>query len=190
MQETSTHLKRLGENSQEIGEIVQLIDEISDQTSILALNASIQAATAGDAGRGFAVVAEEIEHLAERSSQATAKIATLVKTIQLGTNEVISAMEDNTREVVEGAKLAWQAGQSLTEIENVSERLAELIQTISHASQKQTNSSTTLSKAMGDISHIIQETTSGIQQSAVTVNSLSTLADELRSSVASFKLPQ
>ena len=190
VQETSTHLKRLGENSQEIGEIVQLIDEISDQTSILALNASIQAATAGDAGRGFAVVAEEIEHLAERSSQATAKIATLVKTIQLGTNEVISAMEDNTREVVEGAKLAWQAGQSLTEIENVSERLAELIQTISHASQKQTNSSTTLSKAMGDISHIIQETTSGIQQSAVTVNSLSTLADELRSSVASFKLPQ
>lgn len=189
VQETSSHLKRLGDSSQEIGEIVQLIDEIADQTSILALNASIQAATAGDAGRGFAVVAEEIEQLAERSSQATAKIASLVKTIQLGTNEVISAMENNSREVVEGSKLAWQAGQSLTEIETVSARLAEVIQTISQASNKQTQSSATLSQAMTDISSIIQETTVGIQQSAVTVNSLSTLADELRSSVASFKLP-
>ncbi|MFN7931374.1 MAG: methyl-accepting chemotaxis protein, partial [Blastocatellia bacterium] len=189
VQETSSHLKRLGESSQEIGEIVQLIDEIADQTSILALNASIQAATAGDAGRGFAVVAEEIEQLAERSSQATAKISSLVKTIQLGTNEVISAMENNTREVVEGSKLAWQAGQSLTEIETVSARLADVIQTISQASTKQTQSSATLSQAMSDISHIMQETTVGIQQSAVTVNSLSTLADELRSSVASFKLP-
>ncbi|MBS1810007.1 MAG: HAMP domain-containing protein [Acidobacteria bacterium] len=190
VQETSSQLKRLGDSSQEIGEIVQIIDEISDQTSILALNASIQAATAGDAGRGFAVVAEEIEHLAERSSQATAKIASLVKTIQLGTNEVISAMENNTREVIEGSQLAWQAGQSLTEIETVSARLADLIQSISQASRKQTESSATLSKAMSDISHIIQETTSGIQQSAVTVNSLSTLADELRASVASFKLPK
>lgn len=190
VQETSAHLKRLGDSSQEIGEIVQLIDEIADQTSILALNASIQAATAGDAGRGFAVVAEEIEQLADRSSQATAKITSLVKTIQLGTNEVIAAMENNTREVVEGSKLAWQAGQSLTEIETVSARLADVIQNIAQASNKQTQSSATLSKAMHDISSIIQETTVGIQQSAVTVNSLSTLADELRSSVASFKLPQ
>lgn len=190
VQETSSHLKRLGESSQQIGEIVQLIDEIADQTSILALNASIQAATAGDAGRGFAVVAEEIEHLAERSSQATAKITGLVRTIQLSTTEVISVMEDNARDVVEGSKLALQAGQSLTEIENVSARLAELIQSISQASQKQTTSSVTLSQAMSDISHIIQETTVGIQQSAVTVNGLSTLADDLRASVASFKLPK
>lgn len=190
VQETATHLKRLGESSQEIGEIVQIIDEIADQTSILALNASIQAATAGDAGRGFAVVAEEIEHLAERSSQATAKIVTLVRTIQLSTNEAISAMEENTRDVVEGSQLAWQAGQSLTEIESVSARLAELIQAISRASQKQTHSSETLSKAMQDIAHIAQETTAGIKQSAVTVNNLSTVADELRSSVASFKLPR
>ncbi len=190
VQETSGHIRRLGESSQEIGEIVQLIDEIADQTSILALNASIQAATAGDAGRGFAVVADEIEHLAERASQATAKINSLVKSIQAGTNEAISAMEENNREVVEGSKLALQAGQSLTEIENVSARMAELIQSISQASRKQTNSSETLSKAMTDISHIITETTSGIQQSAITVNGLSTLADDLRSSVASFKLPQ
>jgi twitching motility protein PilJ len=190
VQETSGHIRRLGESSQEIGEIVQLIDEIADQTSILALNASIQAATAGEAGRGFAVVADEIEHLAERASQATAKISSLVKSIQAGTNEAISAMEENNREVVEGSKLAFQAGQSLTEIENVSARMAELIQSISQASRKQTNSSETLSKAMTDISHIITETTTGIQQSAITVNGLSTLADELRSSVASFKLPE
>lgn len=190
VQETSGHIRRLGESSQEIGEIVQLIDEIADQTSILALNASIQAATAGEAGRGFAVVADEIEHLAERASQATAKINSLVKSIQAGTNEAINAMEENNREVVEGSKLALQAGQSLTEIENVSARMAELIQSISQASRKQTNSSETLSKAMTDISHIITETTTGIQQSAITVNSLSTLADELRSSVSSFKLPE
>ncbi len=190
VQETSGHIRRLGKSSQEIGEIVQLIDEIADQTSILALNASIQAATAGEAGRGFAVVADEIEHLAERASQATAKINSLVKSIQAGTNEAISAMEANNREVVEGSKLALQAGQSLTEIENVSARMAELIQAISQASRKQTNSSETLSQAITGISHIITETTTGIQQSAVTVNGLSTLADELRSSVASFKLPQ
>lgn len=190
VQETSSHLKRLGESSQEVGEIVQIIDEIADQTSILALNASIQAATAGDAGRGFAVVAEEIEHLAERSSQATAKIASLVRTIQLSANEAIAAMDHNTRDVAEGSKLALQAGQSLTEIETVSAHLAELIQSISQASQKQTHSSETLSKAINDIAHISQETTLGIQQSAVTVNNLSTLANDLRSSVASFKLPQ
>ena len=189
VQETSGHMKRLSDSSKEIGEIVQLIDEIADQTSILALNASIQAATAGEAGRGFAVVAEEIEHLAERSSQATSKISSLVKSIQVGTNDAISAMESNNKEVVEGSKLALQAGQSLTEIENVSARLADLIQAISQASKKQTLSSETLSQAMSSISSIIGETTSGIQQSAVTVNGLSSLADELRSSVASFKLP-
>ncbi len=189
VQETSGHIRRLGESSQEIGEIVQLIDEIADQTSILALNASIQAATAGEAGRGFAVVAEEIEQLAERSSQATAKIASLVKSIQMGTNEAITAMDENTKEVVEGSKLALQAGQSLNEIEAVSARLADLIHSISTASKKQTNSSETLSQAMTDISSIITETTTGIQQSSVTVNSLSILAEELHSSVASFKLP-
>ncbi len=189
VQETSGHIRRLGESSQEIGEIVQLIDEIADQTSILALNASIQAATAGEAGRGFAVVAEEIEQLAERSSQATAKIASLVKSIQMGTNEAITAMDENTKEVVEGSKLALQAGQSLNEIEAVSARLADLIHSISVASKKQTNSSETLSKAMTDISSIITDTTTGIQQSSVTVNSLSVLAEELHSSVASFKLP-
>ena len=130
VQETSKRIKRLGESSQEIGEITQLIGDIADRTSILALNASIQAAMAGEAGQGFAVVAEEVERLAERANNATKQIETLVKTIQTDTNEAVSAMEESTREVVEGSKLAQQAGQTLNEIDNVSNRLAELIQTI------------------------------------------------------------
>jgi twitching motility protein PilJ len=189
VQETAKRLKRLGESSQEIGEIVQLIDDIADRTSVLALNASIQAAMAGEAGQGFAVVAEEIERLAERSSEATARIGNLVKAIQMGTNEAISAMEDSTREVVEGSKLALQAGQALNEIENVSTKLADLINSISQASTEQTSSSRALSQEMLDISQITQQTTDGIRKSSVTASSLAELASELRSSVASFKLP-
>ncbi len=190
VQETSKRIKRLGESSQEISEIVQLIDDIADRTSVLALNASIQAAMAGDAGQGFAVVAEEIERLAERSSEATGKISNLVKAIQMGTNDAISAMEESTREVVEGSKLALSAGQALNEIENVSRKLSDLINSISTASKEQTHSSQALSQAMAGISAITQQTAAGIKQSSVTVNSLAELADELRSSVASFKLPE
>jgi twitching motility protein PilJ len=187
---TSSRIRRLSDSSQEIGTIVQMIDEMADQTSLLAINASIKAAAAGDAGRGFAVVAEEIERLATHASQATAKISSLVKFIQASTNEAIAALEENNQEVAVGSKLALQAGQSLTEIENVSERLTELMQNISQASRKQTDSSETLSKAMTDISHLMVETTTGLHQSAVTINSLTALADELRASIASFKLPE
>jgi len=189
VQETAKRMKQLGERSQEIGEFVQLIDEIADRTSILALNASIQASMAGEAGRAFAVVAEEVERLAERSAEATKKIANLVKAIQTGTTEAISAMEETTRDVVEGSKLANQAGQSLTEIESVSSRLAELVQSISLASRQQARGSEDLSKSMADIAHITHQTASGAKHSAATVKSLATLADELRSSVASFKVP-
>ena len=189
VQETAKRLKRLGESSQEIGEIVQLIEDIADRTSILALNASIQAAMAGDAGRGFAVVAEEVERLADRSSEATKKIAGLVKTIQLGANEAISAMEESTREVVEGSQVADKAGQSLSEIEAVSHRLSDLIESISLAAKQQASSSATVSQSMAGISDITQQTATGIKEAAVTVNTLATLADELRASVASFKLP-
>ena len=136
-QETSKRIKRLGETSQEIGQIVQLIDDIADRTSILALNASIQAAAAGEAGRGFAVVAEEVERLAVRSTEATKKIAALVKAIQGETNEAVAAMDRSIQEVVNGSKVANQAGQSLQEIEGVSVKLAELIQQISSASKTQ-----------------------------------------------------
>jgi len=169
---------------------VQLIEDIADRTSILALNASIQAAMAGEAGRGFAVVAEEVERLADRSTEATKKIAGLVKTIQLGTNEAISAMEQSTREVVEGSQVADKAGQSLSEIENVSHRLSDLIESISLAARQQASSSQTVSHSMAGISDITQQTATGIKAAAVTVNRLANLADELRASVSSFKLPE
>jgi methyl-accepting chemotaxis protein len=189
VQETAKRIKRLGESSQQIGEIVQLIDDIADRTSILALNASIQAAMAGEAGRGFAVVAEEVERLAERSTNATKKIANLVKTIQSETNEAVTAMEEGTREVVEGSKLANQAGQALTEIDKVSGRLAELIQSISLAANQQARASEGVAKAMTEISDVTQQTASGTKQAAASVNNLAILADELRGSVSTFRLP-
>ena len=137
VQETSKRIKRLGESSQEIGEIVQLISDIADRTSILALNASIQASMAGDAGQGFAVVAEEVERLADRSNEATKQIATLIKAIQAETTEAISGMEESTKEVVEGSKLAAEAGQTLSDIDHVSSQLADLIESISHAAKQQ-----------------------------------------------------
>ncbi len=188
-QETAKRIKRLGETTQEIGQIVQLIDDIADRTSILALNASIQAAAAGEAGRGFAVVAEEVERLAVRSTEATKKIAGLVKAIQSETNEAVSAMEKNIQEVVSGSKVANQAGQALQEIEGVSLKLSELIQQISQASKQQARGSESLAKSMSEISQVTRHTASGTKQTADSVSSLAGLADELRSSVSAFRLP-
>ncbi len=188
VQETAKRIKRLGERSQEIGEIVQLIGDIADRTSILALNASIQAARAGEAGRAFVVVAEEVDRLSERASNATKKIAGLVNTIQSETNEAVTAMEESTREVVQGSRLADQAGQALGEIEGVSARLAELIQSISLASKQQARGSESLSQAMGEISEVTQQTAAGTKQAAVSINNLASLADTLRQSVSTFKL--
>ncbi len=187
--ETSNHMQQLEERSQEIEEIVQLIDEIADRTGVLALNASIQASTAGEAGAGFAVVAAEVEQLAGRSTEATRKISNLVKAIQGGTGEAISAMKETTREVMEGARLARVAGQSLDEIEQVSCRLAELVKSISAASREQASGSETLSKSMADIAEITQQTASNVMQSAASVRTLAELADQLNRSITSFKLP-
>ena len=140
IQETSKRIKRLGESSQEIGEIVELISDITEQTNVLALNAAIQAASAGEAGRGFSVVAEEVQRLAERSGDATKQIAAIVKTIQSDTHDAVSAMEDSTQGVVEGAKLSDAAGQALDEIADVSKTLAELIAKISTDTQHQAGS--------------------------------------------------
>jgi twitching motility protein PilJ len=189
VQETAKRIKRLGERSQEVGEIVQLIGDIADRTSILALNASIQAARAGEAGRSFVVVAEEVERLAERSANATKQIAGLVNTIQSETNEAVTAMEESTREVVQGSRVADQAGQALGEIESVSNRLAELIQSISMASSQQARGSENLSNAMSEISEVTQQTANGTKQAALAISNLATLADELRDSVSTFKLP-
>ncbi len=190
VQETAKRIKRLGERSQEIGEIVGVIDDIADRTSLLALNASIQASMAGEAGRGFAVVAEEVERLADRSANATKQIATLIKTIQSETNEAVRAMEDTTREVVDGSALANEAGRALSEIEMVSNRLANLINTISASAQKQAQGSEQLAKSMTGIADVTQEVATGTKQAAVSVRSLVSLADELHSSVVTFKLPE
>jgi twitching motility protein PilJ len=188
IQETSKRIKRLGESSQEISEIVELISDITEQTNILALNAAIQAASAGEAGRGFTVVAEEVQRLAERSSEATKQISAIVKTIQTDTHGAVVAMEKSTEGVVEGARVADAAGQALTEIESVTNNLAHLIQAISIATSAQTESATTVANNMQIIQEITTQTTEGTQLTADSVGQLSALAEELRYSVAGFKL--
>ena len=190
IQETSKRIKRLAESSQEIGDIVELINDIADQTNILALNAAIQAAMAGEAGRGFAVVADEVQRLAERSGNATKQIEALVKTIQTDTNEAIISMEQSTSGVVAGAKLAQDAGGALKEIENVSTQLADLIQGISHTAQQQTAAATRISNNMNAIQEITTQTSVGTSETASSVGNFAELANELRRSVAGFKLPR
>jgi len=188
IQETSKRIKRLGESSQEIGEIVELISDITEQTNILALNAAIQAASAGEAGRGFTVVAEEVQRLAERSSEATKQISAIVKTIQTDTNSAVAAMEKSTEGVVEGAKLSDAAGQALTEIETVTNNLARLIQSISSATDAQTQAASQVTQNMQQIQEITSMTTQGTKQTAESVGQLTALAEDLRKSVAGFKL--
>ena len=188
IQETSKRIKRLGESSQEIGEIVELISDITEQTNILALNAAIQAASAGEAGRGFTVVAEEVQRLAERSSEATKQIGAIVKTIQTDTNSAVAAMEKSTEGVVEGARLSDEAGRALTEIETVTNNLARLIQSISAATEAQTQVASTVTNNMKQIQEITTLTTEGTKQTTASVGELTKLAEELRESVAGFKL--
>ena len=188
IQETAKRIKRLGESSQEISEIVELISDITEQTNILALNAAIQAASAGEAGRGFTVVAEEVQRLAERSGEATKQIGAIVKTIQTDTHDAVAAMEKSTQGVVEGAKLSDAAGQALNEIGRVSRNLASLIDTISTATQAQAESARVVAKNMQDIQAITNQTTEGTKQTAVSVGQLASLAADLRGSVAGFKL--
>ncbi len=190
IQDTSKRIKRLGESSQEIGDIVSLINDIADQTNILALNAAIQASMAGDAGRGFAVVADEVQRLAERSATATKQIEALVKTIQNDTNEAVISMEQTTSEVVRGARLAQDAGVALEEIEAVSASLAELIQNISNAARQQASSAGHISNTMNVIQEITSQTSAGTNATAASIGNLSDLAVELRSSVTGFKLPE
>jgi twitching motility protein PilJ len=189
IQETAKRIKRLGESSQEIGDIVSLINDISDQTNILALNAAIQASMAGDAGRGFAVVADEVQRLAERSGAATKQIEALVKTIQSDTHEAVMSMEQTTAEVVRGARLAEDAGVALEEIESVSKNLASLIQNISNAARQQASSAGHISNTMNIIQEITSQTSAGTTATAQSIGKLATMTNDLRNSVAGFKLP-
>ncbi len=188
IQDTSKRIKRLGESSMEIGEIVELISDITEQTNVLALNAAIQAASAGEAGRGFTVVAEEVQRLAERSGEATKQIEAIVKTIQADTQDAVAAMEKSTVGVVEGTKLSDAAGQALTEIQKVSHDLADLISRISAQTQMQSASVTDVTRGMQGILKITEETTEGTKQTNVSIGQLTKLAAELRSSVAGFKV--
>jgi twitching motility protein PilJ len=189
VQETAKKIKRLGERSNEIGEIVRIIEDIADQTNLLALNAAIQSAMAGEHGRGFAVVADEIRLLAERSTESTKRIATLVKSIQGDTYEAVVAMEDSTQEVVKGSQLADDAGRSLNSIYSAVERQAQMIENIARAANEQTSVSEAVAVAMGRISEITRQTDAGTQEAAVSVSYLAELSEQLRASVSTFRLP-
>jgi twitching motility protein PilJ len=188
IQETSKRIKRLGESSQEIGEITELISDITEQTNVLALNAAIQAASAGEAGRGFSVVAEEVQRLAERSGEATKQIGALVRTIQTDTHDAVAAMEKSTQGVVEGAKLSDAAGAALSEIRRVSNRLAELIQSISSATELQATSANGVAQNIQNILTVTEQTQEGTQQTAQSIRELSKLAEELKNSVSRFRV--
>lgn len=188
IQDTSKRIKRLGESSQEIGDIVGLITDIADQTNILALNAAIQASAAGEGGRGFAVVADEVQRLAERSSNASKQIEALVKTIQADTNEAVQSMEQSTSHVVRGANLAEDSGRALEEIESVSNRLARLITDISSESREQAILSDSVTELMGSIQRITGQTVAGTNDTALAVGELVEQSRFLKQSVEGFKL--
>ena len=188
MQETSKRIKRLGESSQEIGEITELISDITEQTNVLALNAAIQAASAGEAGRGFSVVAEEVQRLAERSADATRQIATLVKTIQTDTQDTVAAMERATLGVVDGARLSDSAGAALGQIHEVSRQLAELIEEISRTTQAEASMANEVADSIQHIFVVTEQTSEGTRSTAQQVRDLARMAQELRQSVARFRI--
>ena len=188
IQETSKRIKRLGESSQEIGEIVELISDITEQTNVLALNAAIQAASAGEAGRGFSVVAEEVQRLAERSGEATKQIGALIRTIQTDTQDAVHAMERSTQGVVEGARLSDNAGAALVEIGRVSRQLAELIEQISQTTSHEADLASNVARHIERILEVTEQTSSGTRQTAQSVRQLNTLTEELRNSVLRFKI--
>ncbi len=190
IQETSKRIKRLGESSQEIGNIVELINDIAEQTNILALNASIQASMAGEAGRGFAVVADEVQRLAERSANATKQIEVLVSTIQSDTNEAVVSMERSTTDVVGGALLAENAGAALEEIDQVSNQFANLVQNISGSAREQAEAAADITRNMQVLRGIGNKTAQSTATTSSAISKLSELASQLRRSVSGFLLPE
>jgi methyl-accepting chemotaxis protein len=189
VQETSKKIKRLGERSQEVGDIVRIIEEIADQTNLLALNAAIQSAMAGEHGRGFAVVADEIRVLAERVTEATKQIATIVKTIQGDTYEAVVAMEESTQEVVSGSRQADEAGRSLASINAAVDRQNQMIEAIARTASERKETAEAVAMAMNQIAEITRQTNAATQDTTTSVSYLAELAEQLRASVATFRLP-
>lgn len=187
VQATAKKIKSLGDRSLEISEIINVINDITEQTNLLALNAAIEAARAGEAGRGFAVVADEVRKLAEHSRSATKDIAALIKAIQAETNEAVVVMEEGTREVEVGAGLADQAGKALEAISSVVRQSAELVQEISLASKQQVRGTEGVANAMQIISGITRQTTQGARQTTTTVNNMVKLSEQLNEALAQFR---
>ena len=190
IQDTAKRIKRLGESSQQIGDIIELIDDIAEQTNILALNASIQSAMAGEAGRGFSIVAEEVQQLAERASNSTKQIEALIKSIQSETNEAIASMEQSTQGVVSGATLAQEAGEALERIETSTQSLAELIQNVSSSSHQSVEEAEHIRTNMQGIRESAIKTSDEITSTAEIIGNLTSLSNELQKSVSGFKLPK
>lgn len=187
VQATAKKIKSLGDRSLEISEIINVINDITEQTNLLALNAAIEAARAGEAGRGFAVVADEVRKLAEHSRSATKDIAALIKAIQAETNEAVVVMEEGTKEVEVGAGLADQAGKALEAISNVVRQSAELVQEISLASKQQVRGTEGVANAMQIISGITRQTSQGARQTVATVGNMVKLSDQLNEALAQFR---
>jgi twitching motility protein PilJ len=190
IQRTSKRIKRLGESTQEIGDIVELINGFAEQTNVLALNAAIQAASAGGSGKGFAVVADEVQQLAESATNATRRIESLVQTIQADTYEAVVSMESTISEVVTGARLAEDAGAALDQIEQVSADLAALIAEISEQAQAQSATATEISGLMRSVQAISIQSSEGSSKTAKSVEKLASLVMQLSNSVTDFKLPE
>lgn len=190
IQETSKRIKRLGEASQEVGEIVTLISDMTEQTNVLALNASIQAAAAGEAGRGFRAVATEVQRLAERSETALKRIVALIQTAQSETQNTIVAMERSTQQVVEGAQTTNRAGDALTKIEDVAAKLNKLMENIQQTTAAQTMDAGVISERIKEILKIAQTTATEMEEAASSIQGINTLADDLKSSVSMFTLGQ
>lgn len=188
VRESSTTISRLAQSSEQIGQIVNVINDIADQTNLLALNAAIEAARAGDSGRGFAVVADEIRKLAERTSKATDEIVVMVRGIQKETGDAVNSMKTGIQEVDQGRSLADKAGDSLHVIEEMTRRVMEMVQQIARASEEQSTAADKIAKNVDHISTVTRETAQGAEQSTTAASELQARTESLQKMVERFKV--